>query len=395
MAAWIGSGSVVAAATGWTMYQEVTTVGHQVTGRDFWNNTWRAVRGLLNGAEIYGPAHVSVPGIGAGWPVSPHVPGSLLWQAPFALLPLRAAVLTYAAVSIAAIWAGVFLLTRPRTPPAVLAAACCGGFAICIAGGPMTLRLGQVTAFTLLGLAMVVRARRPWLAGLGFMLAAATIQTALPLALALLVLGGWPAVWRGATLVLATSVPPVALTIASQGLHGYSWFVSEAAAQVGQLFMRIDLGSLLLRLGVTSLAVQAGAGLLAAALTLVFLARLPPHLRRIDYPPVLCLVIAFTLLCTYHETYDMLLVGGLVTPVILVNDQSRAMLPAFALAGVSAALSGYNYGFVFAPIALLGIASLSARAALQSPGPEDGSGGPSPAPAVHEPLQPADGTLPC
>lgn len=73
---------------------------------------------------------------------------------------------------------------------------------------------GQPTGFILLGLAIVVRARRPWLAGVGFLLAATTLQTGLPLALALLVLGGWPVVWRGITLVLACSVPAVALAIA-------------------------------------------------------------------------------------------------------------------------------------------------------------------------------------
>ncbi|MGE5133333.1 MAG: glycosyltransferase family 87 protein, partial [Gemmatimonadota bacterium] len=179
-AAWLGSAAVMLAATAAAMDREITTLGGHWTGRDFWNNTWRAVRGLLSGINIYGPAHVSAPGIGHGWPVAPHVPGSLLWQAPFALLPLRAAVITYAFVSIAAIWAGVLVLCRPRQPWAVFTAAAAGGFAIYAGGGPMTLVLGQPTGFALLGLALVVRARRPWLAGLGFMLAATTIQTGLP-----------------------------------------------------------------------------------------------------------------------------------------------------------------------------------------------------------------------
>ena len=393
----------MAASTAWVMAYVVTTFGRQTTGMDFWNNTWRAVRGLLAGANIYGPAHVSVPGIGSGWPVSPHVPGSLLWQAPFALLPLRTAMFAYTAVSIAAIWAGVFLITRPRRPWTVFLAACCGALAIAGAAGRNTLVLGQPTGFTLLGLAMVVRARRPWLAGLGFMLAASTIQTGLPLALASLVLGGWPVVWRGTTLVLATSLPPLGLEIANAGGHAFiTSFVSEASAQAAQLYTRVDLGALLQRLGIASVAVQAGAGLLIAVLTLTFLARLPAHLRRIDYPPVLCLVVASALLCTYHESYDMLLVSGALLPLILVDDRSRAMLPAFALGGTGAALSGYSIGFIAVPLALLGMGLVSARTTRRAPVlaaralacPEAVGPGADPShPAV--PLGSAEGSQPC
>lgn len=135
-------------------------------------------------------------------------------QAPFAALPVPLALYAFTFASILVIWAGIFPLAKPTEPRAVLGAAACGAFAIFIGGGPETLLLGQPTGFILLGLAIVVRARRPWLAGVGFLLAATTLQTGLPLALALLVLGGWPVVWRGITLVLACSVPAVALAIA-------------------------------------------------------------------------------------------------------------------------------------------------------------------------------------
>ena len=75
---WSGSAVVVVAATGWAMYREITTFGRPEdiqTGLDFANNTWRAVRALLSGADIYGPTHAVIPGIGPAWPVSQHVPG--------------------------------------------------------------------------------------------------------------------------------------------------------------------------------------------------------------------------------------------------------------------------------------------------------------------------------
>ncbi|MGE5136394.1 MAG: hypothetical protein ACM32E_26315, partial [Gemmatimonadota bacterium] len=209
------------------------------------------------------------------------------------------------------------------------------------------------------------------------MLAATTIQTGLPLGIALLLLGGWPTVWRGATLLLTTSIPPLGLEVANAGLHGtIRSFTSTAAGQLGQLFHRIDLGALLERLGVTSVAVQVGAGLLVAVLALAVLARLPMHRRRIGYPPVLCLVIAFTLLCTYHEPYDLLLVSGALVPVILVDDGSRAMLPMFALAGLSAALTRYNPAILNGDvIALLAIAAGSALVARRAAIPGAGAPG--------------------
>ena len=363
---WGGSAVVAVAATGWAMYREVSTFGRPEgieTGLDFANNTWRAVRGLLSGVNIYGPTHAVIPGIGPAWPVSQHVPGSLLWQAPFTALPLPAALFTYTFASIVAIWAGVFVLTQPKDPSAVFLSACCGAFAICIGGGPMTLLLGQPTGFILLGLALVVRARQPWLAGLGFMLAASTIQTALPLALALLALRGWRVVWRGAVLVLGCSLPVMGLEIANAGLPTFvSSFVTGTGAHLLRLNNRIDLGGLLYRLGGTSAGVQLGIGLVLAPVAFIFLARLPPHLRRISHPPVLSFVVAFVLVAAYHQSYDLLLVGAAVVPAILVNDQSRAMLPAFGLAGTCAGTSASIAALFYAPLALLGIGISSALA---------------------------------
>jgi hypothetical protein len=102
--------------------------------------------------------------------------------------------------------------------------------------------------------------------------------------------------------------------------------------------------------------------LVLASVALIFLARLPPHLRRISHPPVLSFVVAFMLVSAYHESYDLLLVGAAVVPAILVNDQSRAMLPAFGLAGTSAGISSSIAALFYAPLALLGIGLSSALA---------------------------------
>jgi hypothetical protein len=276
---------------------------------------------------------------------------------------MPAALFTYTSVSILAIWAGVFILTWPKDPSAVFLSACCGGFAICLGGGPMTLLLGQPTGFMLLGLAVLVRARQPWLGGLGFMLAASTIQTGLPLALALLPLGGWRVVWRGAVLAFSCSLPVVGLEIANAGFSTFvNSFVVGGSVYLVRVNNRIDLGGLLHRAGGAGMGVQVAIGLVLASVALVFLARLPPHLRRISHPPVLSFVVAFMLVSAYHESYDLLLVGGAVVPAILVNDQSRAMLPAFGLAGTSAGISSSIAALFCAPLALLGIGISSALA---------------------------------
>jgi hypothetical protein len=364
--AWAAAGIIIVAVTWWAMDREMAAARHPtviLAGQDFWNNTWWAVRAVLSGANIYGPTHAVIPGIEPAWPVGPHVPDSLLWQAPFAALPIPLALFAFTFVSIIAIWAGVFMLTRPTEPWAVLGSAACGTFAIGIGGGPETLLLGQPTGFILLGLATVVRSRRPWLAGAGFLFAATTLQTGLPLALALLVLNGWPVLWRGVMLILACSAPTVGLAIASSGLGGFvTSYVSGAAVHLGRQGNRIDLGALLRELGVANVGLRVAAGLAVAAICLGYLASLPRQQRRIDNPPVLCMVICATLLCTYHQYYDMLLVGAGVVPVILIVDRSWPMLPSLGLAAIGAATSTYSFRDVAVPLCLAGVAAGSARA---------------------------------
>lgn len=367
MLAWVAAGTVAACVTCWAMYQELAAYRHPtvvLAGQDFWNNTWWAVRDLMSGGNIYAPTHAVIPGIEPAWPVSQHVPASLLWQAPFAALPIPVALFAFTLASVLAIWAAVFILARPAAPWAVLASAACGAFAVGVGGGPETLLLGQPTAFILLGLAILVRARRPWLAGLGFLFAATTLQTGIPLALALLVLHGWPVLWRGMTLLSVCSAPAVGVEIANFGFRGFfGAFSSGAAFHLGQKSNRIDLGALLRAFGVTSTRLQVTAGLALVALCLVCLASLPQHSRRIANPPVLCLVISMTLLCTYHQYYDVLLVGAGVVPVIVIVDRSWLMLPSYGLAAIGATLSIYNVRDLASPLCLLAVAVGSAIAA--------------------------------
>jgi len=349
------------------MYQEIATYRHPtviLAGQDFWNNTWLALRELLSHVNIYAPTHAVIPGIEPAWPASPHVPASLLWQAPFAAMPIPFALFAFTLASILAIWAGIFVLTRPAAPWAVLGTAACGAFAIGIGGGPETLLLGQPTGFMLLGLAILVRAQRPWLAGLGFMLTAATLQTGLPLAFALLVLNGWPVLWRGITLILGCSALPVGLEVAHSGLSGLvTSFISSAAVHLGRQSNRIDFGVLLRALGVSAVGLQVAAGIAVLGVCLAFLATLPREARRIDNPPVLCLVVSVTLLCTYHQYYDMLLVGAGVAPLILIVDRSWRMLPCFGFAVVGATLAAYDFRDITTPLCLVGVAVASAVAA--------------------------------
>ena len=367
------------------MRQEITLAGESrnrgtgmnFAGMDFASTTWHAVRGLLAGQNVYTDS-TRIAGVMA-WPAGEHVPATLSWQAPFAALPLWAGFFAFDFVSIAAIWAAVFILTRPRSPLAILGAACCGAFAIILGGGTWTLILGQPPAFELLGVALLVRSRRPWVGALGFLLAASTFQTGVPLAVMLVVLSAWPVVWRGALLVAALSVPPIVLgVIATGGLVRYTQVFSQGAfghlaALPGEPLgyadqpHRIDLGALLHRVGISSAAVQVGAGLLVLAVALIFLTRLPAALRRLDYPPVLCLVMAVTILCTYHQPYDLLLVAGAVVPVVLMaGERSMEMLGIVAAAGISVAVfKDAPVAAILDPVCLLAMATLSALAARQ------------------------------
>jgi hypothetical protein len=366
---WLPAGAVISGTTAWAMFREVSTFGQKAdveTGLDFANNTWRALRGLAAGQDVYA-ADAWMPGIGHVVPVAEHVPATLTWEAPFVALPLGPALFAFTLASLLAIWAGVLILTQPRAPQDVLLVACCGALAILAGGGPWTLLLGQPAGFILLGLAMVVRARRAWVAALGLMLAASTIQFGLPFALALLVLRRWPIVWRGGVMTAALSVPPVALGALRAGALPFAGkYASGGADFLGRTSNRIDLGALLHRDGIqsTTALVVVGAAVLGAEL--FFLGRLPASQRRIEYRPVMFLVIAVTLLCTYHQNYDMLIVAGAIVPMALAGPRSVAMFPIFGLAGISAALPGKSVAVVIDPLCLLAIAVLSALAARRA-----------------------------
>lgn len=390
LAWWLAAAIIVAGTSVAAMWQEVSAAsetrirgtGTGFEGMDFASTTWRALRGLLAGQDVY-TTSTRIAGVGVTWPAGEHVPATLIWQVPFAALPLWAGFFAFDFATIAAIWAAVFVLTRPRSPQAVLVAACCGAFAIITGGGKWTLMLGQPPGFELLGIAVLVRARKPWFAALGFLLAASTFQTGVPLALALIVLRAWPVVWRGAVVVAALSLPAVVLGIsASGGPMPYARvFTMGAFGHLGQLPgqprqvayqpNRIDLGALLHHAGIASTRIQMGAGLLVMALCLLVLARLPANLRRIRFPPVLFLVTAVTILCAYHQPYDMLLVAGAVIPVVLLAcDRSALMLGVFAAAGTSVAVSNNApVAAILDPVCLVMIALLSIVAACQAERP--------------------------
>ena len=372
------------------MWQEITLAGESrnrgtgmnFAGMDFASTTWHAVRGLLAGQNVY-TISTRIPGVGVTWPAGEHMPATLSWQAPFAALPLWAGFFAFDFATIAAIWAAVFILARPRSQQAVLLAAACGAFAILTGGGRWTLNLGQPPGFELLGVAILVRARAPWVAGIGFLLAASTFQTGVPIALTLIALRAWPVVWRGAVLVATLSLPGVVLGIAATGgLVSYArvftvnafGHIATLPGQPRQLAYqpnRIDLGALLSHAGFASTRVQIVAGLLVLALGLLLLARLPAGLRGLDYPPVLCLTIAVTILCAYHQPYDMLLVaGGMIPVVLLAGERSAYMLGVFAAAGISVAVANNApVAGILDPVCLVVIAALSALAAHQAQKP--------------------------
>jgi hypothetical protein len=396
LAAWLAAAAVIASTTAAEMWQEVTAAGGtriNGTGMDFASTTWHALRGLLAGQDVY-TAMTRIAGMGMNWPAGEHVPATLSWQAPFVALRLWPGFFAFGIASIAAIWAAVFILTRPRSPQAVLVAACCGSFAILTGAGQSTLLMGQPTGFEVLGVAILVRARRPWIAAIGFLLAACTFQTAVPLLLALIVLRAWPVVWRGTVLTAALSLPPVTLgVIAAGGPVPYTWIFTRGA--LGHLATlpgeprgladhpnRIDLEALLHSAGIQSAGVQAAAGLLILVLCLLFLARLPAGLQRLDYPPVLCLVVGATILCAYHQPYDLLLVAGALIPtVLLARDRPAFKLGVFAAAGISVAVcNNAPVAAILDPICLVAIAVLGALedrraerpAEADSPGPLSG-----------------------
>lgn len=280
-------------------------------GADFRSAVWGPVRALAAGWNPYDPS-------ATGWwadsgvhvAASLHAPVMLLPASPLAALPFTVALAIWTATTVALLWIAAWLLMRPVDPRGVARTAVLGLALTFTGAGESLLHLGQVTALSVLGLALLVRHPRSWAGAAGVALIVTTPQFAVPLSILAVGVGWWTPVWRGWALAAAGSLPIVVVAVVNG--DGVAPFLESVrknlawAASEGNGVNRADLvGSL--QLGV----VGTLAGLLAVAVVAVWL-------RSVDVDEVAVLgMVALSLALSYSMVYSLTLLLAAAGPVVL------------------------------------------------------------------------------
>jgi hypothetical protein len=311
-------------------------------GHDFINNVWAPTRGLLAGLDPYDPGNVEyftrypVPVV-AGL----YLPAALALHAPLTLLSAERGADIMAALNAGLIWLGVLLLIPPRSNRACLVAAGAGALVLLGAAAQDTIYLGQLSGWAFAGLALLARSlgddpSAVWFPALGAALVALKPQSAIPMLVALGVLGHGRVLARAAAILALASVPGVVLFIRAAGsLPAMLRTAADNLSSFPRLppvdlsnptNLRIDALGMVSQLHGPALS---GLGWLMLSLgvaTGLFMIALPADRdggpRNLADPWVVTLVTVYITVALYHLMYDQLLlyVGPLAAFALLARD---------------------------------------------------------------------------
>jgi hypothetical protein len=355
--------SAVVAATSLLVIHFNHTDGH-----DFVNNVWAPARGLIAGLNPYDPAtaayvaRFSVPVV-AGL----YTPTALVLHAPLVLAPAAVSATAMAVLNAALIWTGVLLLIPPTTFAGRLAAAVVGPLVLFSAPADHTIELGQLSGWAFAGLALFIASQRRdqsavWLPALGAVLVALKPQSGVPFLAALALVGCWPILKRALAVLAATTVPvvglvvmfapdPVALArIAIDNVQLLSRLPPGNLANPDNL--RIDAAGILAHLDGPVLGGIGWAAVVLVAATVLFALALragrDPRTPAATDPCVVSLLGLYVATCSYHLTYDQLLLYvGPLAAVGVVTAGRRSSGSSLALAAGAMVLLGA--GLLFRP----------------------------------------------
>ena len=304
---------------------------------DFRNNVYYPVRCFLDGRNPYDRAQNQLyPTSSPTFP--PYSPLTLLLHLPFALLPFAASELVYYLMTLGfTLLIAVLALRFSGLVPTVASIFGLGSLILLSRPGQMTLLTGQTTATLVLGfyMALLFAHDRPWLAGLGLAMSTIKPSFGVPLFLLMLVrkdlravaygtiVGGVPTL--GVTTVLAHRAGGLLPLLALLPANYQRWNENAVGlANAATSVLRVDAVSFLSRLvgplG-TSLQLAITFGILAAAAVGIrqLGQRHEDGARRLS-ASIMCLA---TLTCTYHQTYDLLLLCMPLTALATVPVAPR------------------------------------------------------------------------
>lgn len=327
--------------------------GHAAPGVDAWglqdfnDAIYQPVVALLEGENPYGSRFAETWPVRYPFPL--YLPATLALHLPLGLLPLPVAGAVYFLLCVALVPVLARLALRmagvARSATVVFGVSC---LVVLSRPGSWTLFIGQYTVTMVVAtyVALVFARERPWLAATGVALAALKPTFGAPLALLLLARGEWRPVVRGLAVAGALSlvvVVPLAQSAGGVGpfleslAENYARFASMEQVSPALSAYRIDAAGLIGRVIGAPLAPALELLLVATVLGVAALG-----VRRLAADPEVepaarlatALVTTATLLCTYHQGYDALLLAaplvalsaGAWAPARLATPGRRALL---------------------------------------------------------------------
>jgi len=298
--------------------------GDQWAMMDFRDAVYYPARALLDGNNPYdGPSYLRT------YPVvnelAPYLPGGLVLGVPFLLVPYEEARVAYFLVTVA-LMVAMAALTLRVCGITTTAARCLALAAVLLASRPgqMIALLGQPTLFYVIGayLALGFAVRRPWLAACGLAICASKPSFGLPMTACLLARDQRTVVARGLALTAAASIAVTAwiarAAVTQRGLlalaaDSYASFTARPMNQASASLFRVDAAALAARLvpgGIgTREELLIGVAVLVVALVVLRRSRPSAHACSEPTPAAAAIACTATLLCVYHQAYDLLLIA--------------------------------------------------------------------------------------
>jgi hypothetical protein len=293
---------------------------------DFRDAIYYPVVAFLDGKNPYDPVELArnYP-VGNVFPL--YLPATLVLHLPFGLLPYETAEVAYIVATVA-LMPLIALLTLRLCGLRTSVTVVFGVATLMLLSRPgyWNLFLGQCTATVALGTyaALHFARHRPMLAGLGVAVSSIKPTFGIPLAVLMLAKGNIRPVVIGLGLSVVFSAGTAAVIASNSGGIGsfaaslfssHSSFRADPAIEAATSIYRVDVVALLSRVLGEALPAAAEVGLLigllaVAALAIRRLSRSDASLTNGAAGPLSAgLICVAVLVCTYHQTYDLLLLA--------------------------------------------------------------------------------------
>jgi len=301
---------IVTSTQVWVMWRSLSTPAVLFTSSfDYKISLWAPTHGLFDGLNPYDPSNLAYTQMFDVIEAALHPPMVLLLASPTTGFDLNTGYLLFVLVSSLMMWAAAVIMIPPSDRRSTIAVVVTGLLLTVSGPGDEVLRLGQVTAFVVLGLALTLRFSKTWWGAFGVALVLVSPQFGLVVSVALLALRHFRLVLRGWLLAVLLSLPVAIWAVLDAG--GIGVF---GRGVVGNLRNAGGLGNALNRMDLPGRLGQGAPLWSLAGVVGVLVFAWILHSRRPDLNDEVALgIVALALVCVFSMPYYLpvaLLVGA-------------------------------------------------------------------------------------